>query len=200
MDVDIVDRDCGSVIDDHERGYLVARDSCPSMTKGLWQNDERYLEEYWSTWDDVWDHGDWALVDEDGFWYLLGRADDVINVAGKRIGPSEVESAVLDHDGITQAVAIGVPDDTKGSAIVVYAITDGAEPDDDLRAELSELVTDYLGKPFAPREILFVEEFPRTQSGKIVRRAIEGAYTDGEIGDLSSLENPGALGAINDAS
>lgn len=195
MDVDVVDSDCESVIDDDERGYLIARDSCPSMTKGLWKNDDRYLNEYWSTWDDVWDHGDWAFIDEDGFWYLLGRADDVINVAGKRVGPSEVESATLDHDEVTQAVAIGVPDDTKGAAIVVYAIVDGNE-NEELRSEISTSVTDRLGKPFKPREIRFVNEFPRTQSGKIVRRAVESAYTGEDMGDLSSLENPESLESI----
>ena len=200
MDVDIVDQDANSVVDNHERGYLVARDSCPSMTKGLWQNDERYVDEYWSTWEDIWDHGDWALEDEDGFWYLLGRADDVINVAGKRVGPSEVESALLNHSSVSQVTAIGVPDETKGEAIVCYVITNnGVSEGESLRSDLANGVQAQLGKPFRPREILFVDEFPRTQSGKVVRRAIEVAYTNGDAGDLSSLENPEALKTLKEA-
>ncbi len=200
MDIDVVDEDGNSVRDEHERGYLVARSSNPAMTKSLWSGDERYLAEYWSRFEDVWNHGDWAQVDEDGFWFLHGRADDAINVAGRKVGPAEVEGALIDHDAVNQAAAVGVPDDTTGEAVVAYVILeDGVSPSEDLRAGLREQVGAELGKPFRPREVLFVDEFPKTQSGKIVRRAIEGAYTGEDVGDRSSIENPEAIEALGDA-
>ncbi len=199
MDIDIVNGDGESVRDDHERGFLVARDSCPSMTKSLWSGDERYLEEYWSTFEDMWDHGDWAQKDEDGFWFLHGRADDALNVAGRKVGPAEVEGALIDHEAVNQAAAVGAPDETTGTAVVAYVILeDGVEETDELRAALTEQVGEELGKPFRPREILFVDAFPKTQSGKIIRRAIEAAYTGEGLGDLSSLENPEALAALEE--
>ncbi len=200
MDIDIVDAAGESVEDDHERGFLVARDSCPSMTKSLWSGDERYLEEYWSTWDGLWDHGDWAQKDEDGFWFLHGRADDALNVAGRKVGPAEVEGALIDHDAVNQAAAIGAPDETTGTAVVAYVILEDERAEsDDLRAELREQVGAELGKPFRPREILFVDAFPKTQSGKIVRRALEATYTGEALGDVSSIENPDVLDKLEDA-
>ncbi|ELY60245.1 AMP-dependent synthetase and ligase [Natronococcus amylolyticus DSM 10524] len=200
MDIDIVDATGESIREDNERGYLVARDSCPSMTKSLWSGDERYLEEYWSRFDDMWNHGDWAQKDADGFWFLHGRADDALNVAGRKVGPAEVEGALIDHDAVNQAAAIGAPDDTTGTAVVTYVILeDGREESDDLREELRAQVGEELGKPFRPREVLFVDEFPKTQSGKIIRRAIEATYTGEDLGDMSSIENPDALEDLEDA-
>uniref|UniRef100_UPI0035629911 acyl-CoA synthetase n=1 Tax=Salinigranum sp. TaxID=1966351 RepID=UPI0035629911 len=201
MDIDIVNDAGESIADTHERGFLIARDSCPSTTKSLWSGDERYLEEYWSTWPDVWDHGDWAQKDEDGFWFLHGRADDALNVAGRKVGPAEIEGVLTEHEAVNQAAAVGVPDDTTGTAVVAYVVLeDGQEPSDDLRAELSALVGDEHGKPFRPREILFVSEFPKTQSGKVIRRAISAIYQGEELGDMSSIENPAALDELRDAS
>jgi acetyl-CoA synthetase len=174
MAVDIVDEDGESIADTHQRGYLVASDSCPSMTDSLWEGDERYLREYWSTWEDppLWDHGDWAQQDEDGFWFLHGRADDALNVAGRKVGPAEVEGALIDHPDVSQAAAIGVPDETTGTAAVAYVILEpDVEPGDDLRKELIRQVGEELGKPFRPKEVRFVDAFPKTQSGKIIRRS-----------------------------
>jgi acetyl-CoA synthetase len=203
MDIDIVDEDGESIADTHERGYLVARDSCPSMTKSLWSGDERYLEEYWSMFTDppMWNHGDWAQKDEDGFWFLHGRADDTLNVAGRKVGPAEIEGVLIDHDAVNQAAAVGVDDDTTGTAVAAYVVLElGVEPSDELRKELRELVGEEHGKPFRPREILFVAEFPKTQSGKIIRRAIASVYEGEDPGDLSSMENPEALEALREAS
>ncbi|WP_336136877.1 AMP-binding protein [Natronomonas amylolytica] len=202
MDIDIVDETGQSVKEDNERGYLVARDSCPSMTKSLWQGDDRYLHEYWSSFEDppMWDHGDWAQKDEDGFWYLHGRADDALNVAGRKVGPAEIEGALIEHEAVNQAAAVGVPDDTTGTAVVTYVVLEpGYEESDDLREELRAKVGEEHGKPFKPRELLFVDEFPKTQSGKIIRRAIEATYTGEDLGDMSSIENPGALEEIENA-
>jgi len=202
MAVDIVNSQGESIADTHERGFLVARDSCPSMTKSLWAGDERYLEEYWSTFEDppLWDHGDWAQKDEDGFWFLHGRADDALNVAGRKVGPAEVEGALIEHEAVNQAAAVGVPDDTTGTAVVTYVILEaGYEESEALREALREQVGEELGKPFKPREVLFVEEFPKTQSGKIIRRAIQATYTGEDLGDMSSIENPGALEDLEEA-
>jgi len=200
MDIDIVDATGESIKDDHERGYLVARDSCPSMTKSLWSGDERYLEEYWSRFDGMWDHGDWAQEDADGFWFLHGRADDALNVAGRKVGPAEVEGAAMDHDDVNQAAAVGVPDDTTGTAVVLYVIAeDGVAETDALREAVREMVGEELGKPFRPREVLFVDEFPKTQSGKIIRRAVQATYTGEDLGDMSSIENPDALDEVENA-
>jgi len=200
MDIDIVDEDGESIVDEHERGYLVARDSCPSTTKSLWSGDERYLEEYWSRWDDLWNHGDWAQKDDDGFWFLHGRADDALNVAGRKVGPAEVEGALIDHEAVNQAAAIGVPDETTGTAVVAYVVLESRfEARDELRERLRETVGEELGKPFRPREVRFVEQFPKTQSGKIIRRAIQAVHTGEDLGDMSSIENPDALDAIDNA-
>jgi len=200
MDVDIVNARGESIADTNERGYLVARSSAPSMTKSLWSGDERYLEEYWSRFENMWDHGDWAQKDEDGFSFLHGRSDDVLNVAGRKVGPAEVEGALIDHEAVNAAAAIGADDDTKGTAVVAYVILEpGVEESDELRSKLRQHVGEGLGKPFMPREVLFVDEFPKTQSGKIVRRLIQSVYEGQELGDLSSIENPDALDLIDEA-
>ena len=202
MNVDIVDETGESIADTHERGFLVARDSCPSTTKSLWSGDERYLEEYWSTFEDppLWDHGDWAQKDEDGFWFLHGRADDALNVAGRKVGPAEIESVLIEHDAVNRAAVVGVDDETTGTAVVAYVVLeDGVESSEELREELRELVGDEQGKPFRPRELKFVSEFPKTQSGKIIRRAIAAVHQGDDPGDLSSIENPDALDEIREA-
>ncbi|MCY4731427.1 AMP-binding protein [Natronomonas gomsonensis] len=202
MDIDIVDESGESIAEDHERGYLVARDSCPSMTKSLWQGDDRYLHEYWSSFQDppMWDHGDWAQKDEDGFWFLHGRADDALNVAGRKVGPAEIEGALIEHEAVNQAAAVGVPDDTTGTAVVTYVVLEpGYEESEDLKEELRAKVGEEHGKPFRPREVLFVDEFPKTQSGKIIRRAIQATYTGEDLGDMSSIENPEAMDKLENA-
>ena len=202
MDIDIVDSSGESVADDHERGFLVALDSCPSMTKSLWSGDERYLEEYWSSFEDppLWDHGDWAQKDTEGFWFLHGRADDALNVAGRKVGPAEIEGVLIEHAAVNQAAAVGVDDETMGTAVVAYVVLEGGhEPSDDLREDLRELVGEEHGKPFRPRAVKFVTEFPKTQSGKIIRRAIAAVHQDEDPGDLSSMENPSALDEIRSA-
>ena len=148
----------------------------------------------------MWDHGDWAQKDEDGFWYLHGRADDALNVAGRKVGPAEIEGALIEHEAVNQAAAVGVPDDTTGTAVVTYVVLEpGDEETDELREELRAKVGEEHGKPFRPREVLFVDEFPKTQSGKIIRRAIEATYTGEDLGDMSSIENPGALEEVENA-
>jgi len=146
----------------------------------------------------VWRHGDWAKVDEDGQWFLLGRSDEAINVAGKRLGPAEVESVLVGHPSVAEAAAVGVPDETKGEALWCFwapAHADGA----DVSADLADRVAEELGGPFRPARVVRVPALPRTRSAKILRRAVRAAATGEDPGDLSSAENPEAIDAIREA-
>jgi acetyl-CoA synthetase len=184
-----------------EVGELAIRQPWPGMTHGFWRDQERYVEAYWSRLPDVWVHGDWALVDEDGFWYILGRSDDTLKVAGKRVGPAEVESAAVAHPAVNEAAAIGVPDELKGEAIVVFAVLGpGYSPSDDLRREIEEAIVHELGRPLRPKAVLFVRELPKTRNAKILRRVIRAKYLGrDDLGDLTSLENPAAVEEVGRA-
>ncbi|HJU46791.1 MAG TPA: hypothetical protein VJ689_01555, partial [Gaiellaceae bacterium] len=169
----------------------------PGMTRGLWRDPERYLETYWRRFPGVWCHGDWASVDADGYWFLHGRSDDTLNIAGKRIGPAELESAALGCPAVAEAAAIGVPHDVKGEVPWLFAVLrPGSEATPE---EVAGAVTEVLGKAFAPARVLFVPALPRTRSQKIVRRAVRASALGGDPGDLSTLENPEALDGIRDA-
>jgi len=181
-----------------EVGELVIRNPWPGMTRGFWGDTERYLETYWNRFDGLWVHGDWAYVDpQDDLWYVLGRSDDTIKVAGKRLGPAEVESVLVGHGTVAEAAAIGVPDELKGEALVCFVILrPGRTGSDELMNELKDLVAGALGKPLRPKEIHFVADLPRTRNAKILRRVVRSVYTGRDPGDLSALENPSALAAI----
>jgi acetyl-CoA synthetase len=182
-------------------GELVCTKPWPGMTRGLWKAPERYLETYWDRWPDVWVHGDWALIDDDGRWYLRGRSDDTIKIAGKRLGPAEVESALVAHPAVAEAAAVGVPHEVKGEALWCYVVlAPGVTGTDELRAELVATVTEALGKSFKPSEIRFTAALPKTRSAKVLRRAIRAAAVGADPGDLSSLEDPAALDAVREAS
>jgi len=177
-------------------GELVCTQPWPAMTRGIWGDPERYLDTYWRRWPGVWVHGDWASVDEDGFWFLHGRSDDTMNVAGKRLGPAEVESILTLHPAVAEAAAVGIPDEVKGEAVWCFAVPKPGIAGEGLAAELSDLVAEHLGKAFRPSRVVLVPELPRTRSAKIVRRAIRATVLGTDAGDLSSLENPSALAAI----
>jgi len=181
-----------------EVGYLVCTQPAPSMTRGLWNDAARYVNSYWRRWRDVWNHGDWATIDEDGSWFLQGRADDTLNIAGKRVGPAEIESALIESGLVTEAAAVGVPDELKGEAVVAFAVLKpDVEPSDDLRHQLIESVADRMGKHGRPKTVLFVADLPKTRSAKILRRVVKAKYLGEEdLGDLSSLQNPDAVDSI----
>ncbi|HKZ76192.1 MAG TPA: AMP-dependent synthetase, partial [Actinomycetota bacterium] len=180
-----------------EVGELVCRQPWPSMARGIWGDPERYLDTYWRRWPGVWVHGDWASVDEDGFWFLHGRSDDTMSVAGKRLGPAEVESILAGHPAVAESAVVGIPDPIKGEAIWCFVVAKpGHDTGDPLADELSGLVAQDLGKAFKPSRIVFVPELPKTRSAKIVRRAIRATVSGEDPGDLSSLENPSAIEAI----
>lgn len=191
------------VVDDEGRsirnqvGELVVRAPWIGMTRGFWNDRERYEQTYWSRFPGVWVHGDWAAIDEDGLWYILGRSDDTIKVAGKRLGPAEVESVLVEHPAVLEAAAIGVPDEMKGQALVCFCVLrDGHQGDPVLSDALKALVAERLGKPLKPASVLFVDDLPKTRNAKVMRRVIRAAFLGEPAGDLSSLENPRAVEAI----
>jgi acetyl-CoA synthetase len=198
MAMDVVDSEGRSVRG--EVGELVCRRPFPGMTRGFWRDPERYLDTYWRRLPGIWVHGDWASVDEDGYWFLHGRSDDTLNIAGKRLGPAELESAVVAHPSVAEAAAVGVPHEVKGEVAWVFcALVPGASPSRELAGELRALVAGELGKAFAPERVLFVSALPKTRSAKIVRRAVRAKALGTDPGDLSSLENPEALDEIAQA-
>lgn len=178
-------------------GELVIKAPWIGMTRGFWNDKQRYLDTYWSRWENVWVHGDFAAIDNDGLWYILGRSDDTIKIAGKRLGPAEVESILVRHESIVEAAAIGVPHEVKGSELVLFAVTKPrVERSAALRQELHEMVVAEMGKPLAPKAILFVSDLPKTRNAKVMRRMIRAAYLGLELGDTSSLVNPAAVEEI----
>jgi acetyl-CoA synthetase len=180
-----------------EVGELVVTKPWVGMTHGFWRDRERYEETYWARFPGVWTHGDWAVHDEDGFWYILGRSDDTLKVAGKRVGPAEVESAAATHPAVREAAAIGVPHAVKGESVTVFVVLrSDFEPGDELRAAIRSEIGRQLGKALLPEEVRFCEDLPKTRNAKIMRRVIRATYLHEDVGDLSALDNPGALDAI----
>ncbi|RMH50859.1 MAG: AMP-dependent synthetase, partial [Bacteroidetes bacterium] len=183
-----------------EVGELVIRQPWIGMTRGFWRDPERYLDTYWRRFEGLWAHGDFAAIDADGLWYILGRSDDTIKVAGKRLGPAEVEALLNAHPAVAESAAVGVPDPVKGEALVAFVVlADPAATSEALRAELIERVTAELGKPLRPKALLFARALPRTRNAKIMRRVIRATYLGQDPGDVSSLEDPSTIEAIRAA-
>ena len=179
-----------------QMGYLVCTKPAPSMTRGVWNDPERYLEAYWSRWPGVWYHGDWASVDADGCWFLHGRADESFNVAGRKVGPAEVEACLIAHRAVSEAAVIGVPDELTGESVVAFVVLKPGAELGNVEDELSAHVARSMGPAFRPRGIYAVPELPKTQSGKVVRRLIRQAYLREPLGDTSTVENPAALASF----
>ena len=197
MDADVVDERGRSLRG--AVGELVIRSPWPGMTRGFWKDERgdesRYIQTYWSRWPNTWIHGDWARIDDEGYWYIEGRSDDTLKVAGKRVGPAEVESAAVAHPAVSEAAAVGVPHEIKGEGIVVFCVLrPGRDANDALAAEIKDKIAELLGKPLRPEAVRFVAQLPKTRNAKILRRVIRGAYLGKtDLGDLSSLENPAAV-------
>lgn len=195
MAADVVDASGHPVRD--EVGELVLRQPWPGMTQGFWRDPERYVEAYWSRIPGLWVHGDWARIDADGFWYISGRSDDTIKVAGKRVGPAEIESAAVAHPFVAEALAVGVPDEMKGEVIVVFVVSRlDVQPAAGVEREIADAVAARLGKSFRPSAVRIVAALPKTRNGKILRRLARAAYLGLDPGDTSALEDPGTLDAI----
>ncbi|WP_456330430.1 acetate--CoA ligase [Archaeoglobus sp.] len=194
IEVDVFDEEGNSLYGKDVGGYLVIKRPWPGMLRGVWRNPERYFKTYWEKFRDVYLTGDAARVDEDGYFWIQGRLDDVLNVAGHRIGNSEVESALVSHPAVSEAAVVGRPHEVKGEAIVAFVILrKGYQPSEELKEELREHVAKTLGKIARPDEIYFVPDLPKTRSGKIMRRLVKAKLTKGTIGDTSTLMNPEAL-------
>lgn len=197
MDVDVVDENGAPVRG--QVGELVIRKPWIGMTRGFWHDPQRYLDTYWSRFPNVWVHGDFAAIDEDGLWYILGRSDDVIKVAGKRLGPAEVESALARHPAVQESAAIGVPDAIKGEAVVCFVMLKPNHADKKVvERELQDLLTNELGKALLPKAIYFVSDLPRTRNAKIMRRVARAVYMGNDPGDVTALENPRAVEEIKE--
>ncbi len=205
MAADVVDENGKSVRG--QVGELVIREPWIGMTRGFWKDRQRYLDSYWSRFPDVWVHGDWAAIDDDGLWYILGRSDDTIKIAGKRLGPAEVESILVAHPQVSEAAAVGVPDSIKGEALVCFCVLKkgangdvdsaaGASAKEALTTELKKKIATELGKALAPKEIIFVGDIPKTRNAKVMRRVVRAAYIGEKLGDTSALENPRSLEEI----
>ena len=178
-------------------GELAVRQPWIGMTRGFWRDDERYLESYWRRHEDTWVHGDFAAVDADGQWFILGRSDDTIKIAGKRLGPAEAESAVAADPDVIEAAAIGVPDDVKGEALVVFCVPrEGAEATDDLRQRLAARLGAALGKALRPKAVYFVDALPKTRNAKVMRRVIRAVHLGGDVGNVTALEDERTLESI----
>ncbi|MFP3264700.1 MAG: AMP-binding protein [Acidilobus sp.] len=198
MDVDVYDDDGMPVRG--RPGYLVAKKPAPSMTRGLWRDPERYIETYWSRFPGVWYHGDYALIDEDGFWYILGRADDVIKVAGKRIGPAEIETIINSHPDVAESACIGYPHPVKGEVIVCFALPKpGRTLGPEQLEQIKSIVAQRLGKPFEPEAVVPVNDLPRTRSGKIMRRIVRDAVLGKQVEQTPVLDNPDSVTAVKEA-
>jgi acetyl-CoA synthetase len=176
-------------------GELVIRQPWIGQARGFWRDPERYLQTYFSRWPEVWVHGDWAAIDDDGHWYILGRSDDTLKIAGKRVGPAEVESILVAHPRVNEAAVVGIPDEKKGTAMIAFCIVAGAG-DEKLASELRDRVGVELGKPLRPERIHFIEALPKTRNAKVMRRVIRAAYLGEDPGDLTALENPATLEII----
>jgi len=195
MDADVVGPEGKSLR--NEVGELVIRKPWIGMTRGFWGDEARYLETYWSRFENIWVHGDWAAVDEDGMWYIFGRSDDTIKVAGKRIGPAEVESILTSHEAVSEAAAIGIPDETKGSQVVCFCVLrPSCDATEELKRALTAKIATEMGNPLKPKEIVFVSDLPKTRNAKVMRRILRSAYLGQDPGDTSSLVNPESLSQI----
>ena len=197
IDADVLD-DNGAPVARGTVGELAIKKTWIGMARGFWQERERYLETYWSKFENVWVHGDFAMRDHDGHWFILGRSDDTLKIAGKRVGPAEVESLLVGHEAVTEAAVIGVPDEIKGTAMIAFCVVRTAATAD-LENELKNLIGKAMGKPLKPNRILFISALPKTRNGKVMRRVIRAAYLGENAGDLSALENPQIVNEISDA-
>ena len=200
IDIAVVDEE-GNEVEPNIKGYLIIRKPWPGMLLTLWGDDEKYKSVYWSKFQGNYYSGDYAIKDSDGYFWLLGRADDILKVAGHRIGTAELESSLVSHHNIAEAAVCGIPDEIKGEVIVAFVVlTQDAKSDtDSLRTELVEIVRNGIGPIATPHEIYFVTKLPKTRSGKIMRRVLKAIARNEKVGDVSTLEDSAAVKDVQDA-
>lgn len=200
MDVDVVDEHGQSVRG--EVGYLICRNAAPNMTRGFLGDAERYIETYFAQFGPaIWSHGDWAVVDEDGYWFLTGRADDTLKIAGKRVGPAEVETAANSHTAVRETAAVGLDDPIKGTKLVLVTVLKPEyAPSPELAQQITIHVGALLGSTMRPAEVRFAAALPQTRSGKIVRGVIRRVLAGQDPGSLAAVANPEAVDALKTGS
>ncbi len=178
-------------------GELAIRKPWIGQARGFWKDPDHYLSAYWSRFPNIWVHGDWAMIDADGHWYILGRSDDTLKIAGKRVGPAEIESVLVGHPSVAEAAAIGAPHELKGNALVAFCVLSTASAaNEELADELKQMIAAELGKPLRPEKVFFVSALPKTRNAKVMRRIIRAAYLGEDPGDMTALENPAAVREI----
>jgi acetyl-CoA synthetase len=200
VDISVVDEN-GNEVQHNTKGYLVIRKPWPGMLLTLWGNDEKYKTVYWSKYENYYYSGDFAKKDEDGYFWLLGRADDVLKVAGHRIGTAELESSIVSHNDVAESAVCGIPDDLKGEAIIAFVVLkEGITKDSgELQKEIIYEIRNSVGAIATPKQIYFVSKLPKTRSGKIMRRLLKTIANKEKIGDISTLEDGAAVREVQNA-
>lgn len=200
LDMQVVDEN-GNPVPDNNKGYLVIKNQWPGMLLTLWGDDEKYKQVYWSKYKNCYYPGDYAIRDNDGYFWLLGRADDVLKVAGHRIGTAELESCIVSHSDVAESAACGVPDEVKGEAIIAFVVLkEGVTKQNSLLAnEIAQKIRDDIGPIARPKHIYFVSKLPKTRSGKIMRRLLKAIASNDTIGDVSTLEDGAAVTEVQSA-
>ncbi|MEW6043561.1 MAG: AMP-binding protein [Thermoproteota archaeon] len=194
FDLDVIDEKKNSIR--NKKGFLIVRSPWPTMTRGLLNDTKRYLDAYWNQYGDVWFHGDYVLVDEDGLWYMHGRVDDVINVAGHRLSTVEIEQIVISHPRVSDACVVSIPDKITGEAVVLFVVLKDKLEQNTTSSEIQDFVSEKIGKLAKPKLVYRVPDLPKTRTGKIMRRLLKAKLTGTSLGDLSALENPYVLNEI----
>jgi len=196
-DLAVVDEN-GKEVDANTKGYLVIRKPWPGMLLTLWGNDEKYASVYWSKFKNMYYSGDYSIKDQDGYFWILGRADDVLKVAGHRIGTAELESSIISHNDVAEAAVCGIPHDIKGEVIIAFVVLkQGVNKDKEtLKKEITEVVRNGLGPIATPEDLYFVSKLPKTRSGKIMRRLLKSIAKNDKIGDISTLEDGAAVSEV----
>jgi acetyl-CoA synthetase len=199
IDASVVD-EAGKDVAPNTKGYLVIKKPWPGMMMTLWNDDEKYKQVYWSKFPGIYYPGDYAMLDEDGYFWLLGRADDVLKVAGHRLGTMELESAFVAHKAVAEAAVGGKPHDVKGESIIAFLVLrEGYHTNEQLKKEIIEHIRNVVGPIATPEEIYFVNKLPKTRSGKIMRRLLRSILNDSQIGDVSTLEDGAAVEEVKAA-
>lgn len=200
VNIAVVDDD-GHEVSPNTKGYLVIRNPWPGMLLTLWNDDEKYASVYWSKYKNCYYPGDYALKDDDGYFWLLGRADDVLKVAGHRIGTAELESCIVSHDDVVESAVCGIPDDVKGEVIIAFVVLKHGITKDSgiLENEIVDKIRSDIGSIATPKQIYFVSKLPKTRSGKIMRRLLKSVGNNEPIGDLSTLEDGTAVTEVQTA-
>jgi acetyl-CoA synthetase len=180
-------------------GLLTLTEPWPGMLRTIWRDDARYRETYWSRFPGRYFAGDGAKLDDEGYWWILGRVDDVLNVAGHRIGTMEIESALVDHPAVAEAAVVGRAHELKGQAIAAFVILkEGNTPSHDVKEELREHVARKIGAIARPDDILFTADVPKTRSGKIMRRLLRDIAEGRALGDTTTLADPNVVAKLKD--